>query len=66
MFVRSVPLALCLLWFAYESHFSPSFFVSTLEASAGSIIGGMEDILLADNPARFSTVVASADRIADQ
>jgi hypothetical protein len=66
MLVRSVPLALCLLWLAYESHFSPSFFVATLETGAVSIASGMEDVLIADQPADFPTVLASADGSGDQ
>lgn len=66
MLVRSVPLALCLLWLAYESHFSPSFFISTVETGVVSIVSGMEDVLLADQPADYGTVLASADGAASQ
>jgi hypothetical protein len=49
MILRAAPLALCLFWLAYESHFSPSFFASTMEQSVASILGGMEDMLASEN-----------------
>jgi hypothetical protein len=48
MIVRAAPLAVCLLWLAYESHFSTSFFLSTAEHGLASLVGGLEDVMLAD------------------
>jgi hypothetical protein len=48
MIARAAPLAVCLLWLAYESHFSPSFFVSTAEHGLASLVGGLEDVILSD------------------
>lgn len=61
MIFRTVPFALCLLWLAYESHFSASFFVSTLETSVASIAGGLDEVMGAHQPAQFQTALASAD-----
>ncbi len=61
MIARSVPLIVCLAWLAFESHFSPSFFVATLERSIASITGGMNEVVAAEYPAQFQTALASAD-----
>jgi hypothetical protein len=59
MIIRSLPLAVCLAWFAYESHFSASFFTRTVASGLSSITQGMEDALGADHPAYTS--VASVE-----
>lgn len=48
MLVRSIPLAICLAWLTYESHFSVSFFQETLTASVASISAGIEEALGGD------------------
>lgn len=48
MIVRAAPLVVCLLWLAYESHFSPSFFLSTAEHGLAALVGGLEDVMFAD------------------
>jgi hypothetical protein len=45
MLVRSIPLAICLTWLAYESHFSVSFFEETVTASLASIEQGVVEAL---------------------
>lgn len=60
MFLRSVPLIICLLWLGYEARFSPSFFVSTIETSLASISDGIDDVISGDIPAPEATKVASA------
>jgi hypothetical protein len=50
MIARAAPLAVCLLWLAYESHFSPSFFLSTAGHGLASLVGGLEDVMLSDRP----------------
>jgi len=59
MLIRSIPLAICLAWLTYESHFSVSFFQQTVTASMASITQGIEQALGADAPAH--TRVASAE-----
>ena len=49
MIARAAPLAVCLLWLAYESHFSPSFFLSTAGHGLASLVGGLEDVMLSDH-----------------
>jgi hypothetical protein len=61
MFLRSVPLIICLLWLGYEARFSPSFFVATLETSLTSISSGIEDAISGDVPAPTATKMASAE-----
>jgi hypothetical protein len=48
MIVRAAPFAVCLLWLAYESHFSPSFFLSTVEHGFAALAGGVQDAAVAD------------------
>lgn len=60
MFLRSVPLIICLLWLGYEARFSPSFFVSTLETSLASISSGIDGAISGDFPAPVATKMASA------
>ena len=48
MIVRAAPFAICLLWLAYESHFSPSFFLSTVERGFTALASGVEDVAVAD------------------
>jgi hypothetical protein len=45
----------CLLWLSYESHFSPQFFVATVEASLAEIFGGIDDAIAAGNPVYVKT-----------
>jgi hypothetical protein len=49
MTARLAVFAALLLWLGYESHFSPSFFIATVEASLASIADGAEAVLAADN-----------------
>ena len=58
MFVRTIPLAVCLLWLAYESHFSVNFFVTTLETGVASIAAGLDSTSTADRQTGFQTVLA--------
>lgn len=60
MIVRSIPLAVCLAWLAYESHFSISFFQQTVTASVISITRGAEEALGVDGPA-YPQVASVAD-----
>jgi hypothetical protein len=48
MIVRAAPLVVCLFWLAYESHFNPSFFLSTVKQGLASMVGGLEDVMVAD------------------
>ncbi len=43
MLARSIPLALCLAFIAYESRFSASVFTQTVEAGFASIRQGIEE-----------------------
>jgi hypothetical protein len=58
MLVRSIPLAICMAWLAYESHFSVSFFQETVTTSLISISDGIEEALGGD--LRSHPQVASA------
>jgi hypothetical protein len=42
MIPRTSLLAICLLWMAYESHFSPQFFLDTIRASLFDIGSGLD------------------------
>jgi hypothetical protein len=46
---RLALFAVCLLWLSYESHFSPKFFVATVEASLAEIFGGLDHAIAVDN-----------------
>jgi hypothetical protein len=61
MIVRALPLAACLLWLAYESHFSPSFFVSTLETSLASLAGGLDGVVAGEISPPIRTAQVDAD-----
>jgi hypothetical protein len=52
---RLVLFATFFLWLAYESHFSPTFFVTTVEASLADIFGGIEYAIAAKYPATVRT-----------
>lgn len=45
----------CLLWLSYESHFSPKFFVATVEASLAEIFGGIDHAIAAEYPVYVKT-----------
>ena len=67
MIARAAPLAVCLLWLAYESHFSPSFFLSTAGHGLASLVGGLEDVMLSDHSevakdAAAAVITASAQQ----
>jgi hypothetical protein len=61
MIIRALPLAICLFWLAFESHFSPSFFVATLERSVASLAGGIDDVVSVETARPAATVLASAE-----
>jgi hypothetical protein len=54
---RLALLATVFLWLAYESHFSPTFFVATVETSVADILGGIETAIAEDHTA---VVIAAA------
>lgn len=62
MTARLALFATLLLWLAYESHFSPSFFISTVEAGLASIADGAEEALAADNNPATIRTAARDDR----
>jgi hypothetical protein len=61
MIVRAVPLALCLLWLAYESRFSPSFFVATVGTSLSLMAEGVDDLLAGPIAVPARPVVAQSE-----
>jgi hypothetical protein len=48
MIPRASLLAVCFLWMAYESHFSPTFFLNTVQASLADIQAGLDEMLARD------------------
>jgi hypothetical protein len=58
---RFALFATVFLWLAYESHFSPKFFVATVETSLSDIFGGIEHAIAAEYPATVRTA-AKDDR----
>ena len=48
MIPRVLLLAIALSWMAYESHFSPSFFLATVRLSVADIRAGLDDAMLRD------------------
>ena len=62
MTARLALFATLLLWLAYESHFSPKFFASTVEASLASMIGGAEQAIAADKNRATIRTAAKDDR----
>ena len=63
MFVRAIPLMICLGWLVYESHFSPSFFVATVETSVNSIMAGLDDVIGGDFPSHFTTAAVEGEAL---
>ena len=49
----------CFLWLSYESHFSPTFFVATVEASVADIFGGLDHAITAEYPIYMKTAARS-------
>lgn len=49
----------CLLWLSYESHFSPQFFLATVETSLAQIFGGIDDAIAAES----ASVAGKSERI---
>ena len=45
---RLALFAACLLWLSYESHFSPGFFMATVETSLSDILGGIDEAIAAE------------------
>jgi hypothetical protein len=62
MTARLALFATLLLWLGYESHFSPSFFIFTVEASLASIADGAQEVLAADNNPAVIKTAAKDDR----
>jgi hypothetical protein len=53
MIARALPLAVCLLWMAYQSQFSSAFFLETVHAGLADIQAGLDALLEVDMvPAR--------------
>ena len=48
MIPRASLLAVCFLWMAYESHFSPTFFLNTVQASLVDMPVGLDEMLARD------------------
>jgi hypothetical protein len=61
MTARLALFACCLLWLSYESHFSPKFFISTVQTSLGDIFGGIDRVIAAEYPVYVKTA-AKEDR----
>ena len=58
---RLAILATVCLWLAYESHFSPKFFIATVETGVADILGGIETAIAEEYPATLRTA-AKQDR----
>ena len=64
---RLALVAACLLWLSYESHFSPGFFLATVETSLAEILGGIDEAIVADSnaiAAKSDAIVEKSDWIA--
>jgi hypothetical protein len=48
MLSRASLLAVCLFWMAYESHFSPQFFIDTVRASILDMQSGLDAVMNGD------------------
>ncbi len=59
MFARALPLAAIVFWLACESHFSISFFVSTVQTGMASIAGGLEMAMVTEYPGIIRTASAA-------
>ena len=55
MRARLALFAGCFFWLSYESHFSPKFFVATVETSIADIFGGIDDAIAAQSPVYVKT-----------
>jgi hypothetical protein len=66
MIPRASLLAICFLWMAYESHFSPTFFVNTVQASLADIQAGLDEMLARDMDSRPGWHTASVDLPAER
>ncbi len=64
MTARLALFATAMLFLAYESHFSPEFFATTVEGSLADIFGGMEQVIAADNQAIALERAAAAESAA--
>ena len=63
MTARVALFAGCLLWLAYQSHFSPTYFAATVQTSLADIFGGISDSIAADNAATANPSVAAASSV---
>jgi hypothetical protein len=61
MILRAIPLTLLLFWLAYESHFSPSFFVRTVSLSLSLIADGIDETLSGGLAPRAQKVAAQTE-----
>ena len=55
MLARLALFAGCLFWLSYESHFSPKFFIATVEASLVEIFAGLDRAITAEYPIYVKT-----------
>jgi hypothetical protein len=55
MSARLALFAGCFLWLSYESHFSPTFFVATVETSLADIFGGLDHAIMEEYPVHVKT-----------
>ncbi|MGB0086115.1 MAG: hypothetical protein WBP94_12170 [Rhodomicrobiaceae bacterium] len=55
MIARALPLTACLIWLACESHFSMSFFVTTVQSGMASIADGLATVMVAEYPSAIRT-----------
>ena len=60
--LRALPLAVCLIWLACESHFSPRFFAANVKYSVSEIMSGMNITKAARMPQpRWQTAAMGVD-----
>jgi hypothetical protein len=55
MIPRASLLAVCFLWMAYESHFSPKFFLDTVRTSLVDIRVGLHAAMQTTQPPAWHT-----------
>ncbi len=60
--LRALPLGICLIWLACESHFSPAFFAANVQYSVSEIMGRMRIAEMAPGPKpRWRTAAIGAN-----
>lgn len=61
MAARTALFGICMFWLAYEAHFSPTFFITTVRGSVADIVGGLDAMMASEDYGTTPRTVVKAE-----